>query len=128
MKDGSEIVGEYFGRLIVQSRLLSDEPNKKRFELICRCYCGNVETILEKNLKNGSKTACIECTPKGNMFSHLKLPKKTNGKNWMQYPKYLADMALLIRKVEKLAYRPNTEASCYKIRVLIKQWNIKNNE
>lgn len=52
-KRHNEIIGEKFGRLVA----IDFEEGSNR-NIICKCDCGNVKTILLDNLINGATTSC----------------------------------------------------------------------
>jgi hypothetical protein len=56
MRNGAELVGQKFGRLIVTAQALSDKNGKRRWEV--HCICGNDKIVYGSALTRGLTTSC----------------------------------------------------------------------
>ncbi len=56
------LVGQRFGRLVVQRQIGTNQYGQMRYE--CLCDCGKITYAVAGNLKHGAKTSC-GCAPRG---------------------------------------------------------------
>ena len=64
-----ELISKRFGKLTVID--FSHKSPDRRLYWVCKCDCGNVETISSKGLKTGTRTQCIECGKKSRAAQYI---------------------------------------------------------
>lgn len=84
-----DLTGQKYGRLTVIERA-GRTAHGEHAKWVCLCECGNVTTVIGKNLRNGNTTSC-GCAHKEQM-SQIGKANRTHGKSHTRLHKVWAGM------------------------------------